>query len=191
MAAFNTLYLLAQTKDDLAEKLKRDKESAFLVRNQLIGVAKGQKLNTPNTLLNFIVSVRDILKGYYKGSEQLLGDWGFEVNTSAPAPDPDPTPDPDPDPNPTPGATIVAGVVREMGTSTPIEGANIQLNTSAGMFVAVSSDTGSFAITLPETIEETETANIIVQKDGYLPYVQAITIVPNVSIVFDFFLDAV
>jgi hypothetical protein len=44
---------------------------------------------------------------------------------------------------------------------------------------------------LPETIEATEIAYIIVQKDGYLPYVQAITIVPNVNIVFDFFLDAV
>src|SRR5690606_35677675 len=104
----NTLYTLAQTKDDLAEKYKRDKESAFFLRNQLIGLAKGQTRSTPNTLLNFIVSSRDILLGYYKGSEQLLGDWGFEVNTSAPPPDPDPEP------------YILSGMVTSTVDATPI-----------------------------------------------------------------------
>jgi hypothetical protein len=29
--------------------------------------------------------VRDILSGIYKGNEQALGDWGFEVDQSAPS----------------------------------------------------------------------------------------------------------
>jgi hypothetical protein len=95
-----------------------------------------------------------------------------------------------PNPDPTPSEeTIVAGIVRQIVTNTPIAEANITLNTTAGMFVAVSSPTGSFSITLPENIEVDETANLMVMKDGFLTYVQVITIIPNTTIVFDITLD--
>jgi len=41
-----------------------------------------------------VKACRDVLSGVYKGNEQKLGDWGFDVDTSA---RPGPTPPP---PNP-------------------------------------------------------------------------------------------
>ena len=34
-------------------------------------------------MLNFVIRSRDMLKGKYKGTEQRLGDFGFEVDQSS------------------------------------------------------------------------------------------------------------
>ncbi|MDP2175072.1 MAG: hypothetical protein Q8K70_04090 [Bacteroidota bacterium] len=172
MTAFEALYTLAQTKDNLAEKLKRDKETAFLVRNQLIGIAKGQDYNTPNTLLNFIVSTRDVLLGFYKGSEQILGDWGFEVNTSAPPPDP--TPDP----------YILSGTVTSTVGATPIGNAMLTFNTSMGPLMTNTNPLGEYSLETP--ITEDESANVTIMAMGYQPYAAPIMLTPEGSGVFNF-----
>ena len=70
---------------DSAAQLRRDAETATQSRNLLLGIARSQNSKTPNTLRYYLSSIRDILLGMYRGQEQRLGDWGFEVNASAAA----------------------------------------------------------------------------------------------------------
>lgn len=65
-----------------AEKLSRDIEAAYEKRNRLLGLLRDQNSTTPSTLLYYMVSVRDVLLGAYKGNERQLGSFGFEVNSS-------------------------------------------------------------------------------------------------------------
>lgn len=77
---------LQRINDEAAKKLadaaavNRNKEKATQARNLALGTAKGQTSKTPGTVSYFVRSVRDILLGIYRGKEQQLGDWGFEVN---------------------------------------------------------------------------------------------------------------
>ena len=73
----------AATLVEKAAQLSRDGEAATQSRNLLLGVSKGQNSKTPNTIRFCLSSVRDMLLGLYRGQEQRLGDWGFEVNSSA------------------------------------------------------------------------------------------------------------
>lgn len=70
---------------DSSSQLRRDAETATQSRNLLLGIARSQNSKTPNTLRYYLSSIRDILLGLYRGQEQRLGDWGFEVNASAAA----------------------------------------------------------------------------------------------------------
>lgn len=78
-----TLVTQAAALVEIAAKLSRDAETATQSRNLLLGVSKGQNSKTPNTIRFCLSSVRDMLLGLYRGQEQRLGDWGFEVNSSA------------------------------------------------------------------------------------------------------------
>lgn len=71
----------ADTQNQLAAKLSRDSETA----TQNCDKAIGADYTTPGTVNYYIASARDILAGIYKGNEQKLGDWTFEVDQS-PAP---------------------------------------------------------------------------------------------------------
>ena len=68
-----------------AAQVARDGETATQSRNLLLGIAKGQTSKTVNTIRYYLSSVRDMLLGLYRGQEQRLGDWGFEVNSSTAA----------------------------------------------------------------------------------------------------------
>jgi hypothetical protein len=52
-----------------------------------VGLRTTNKKPTSNiqhpTSNNYVRFVRDVLSGIYKGNEQKLGDWGFEVDQSA------------------------------------------------------------------------------------------------------------
>ena len=52
-------------------------------RNKTLGIARDQASTTEGTLLFYLSSIRDVLLGKYKGKEQSLGEWGFEVNTTS------------------------------------------------------------------------------------------------------------
>ncbi|MCC6726691.1 MAG: hypothetical protein IT258_19475 [Saprospiraceae bacterium] len=80
MAALKTLNDDAAKKRSDAEAANRNKEKATQARNLALGTAKGQTTKTPGTVAYLVRSVRDILLGIYRGQEQKLGDWGFEVN---------------------------------------------------------------------------------------------------------------
>lgn len=75
-------YNQAVTAQTNALQLRRNSETTTQARNLLLGTAKGQGRRTNGTILFYITSVRQVLLGVYRGSEQTLGDWGFEVNTS-------------------------------------------------------------------------------------------------------------
>ena len=71
----------ADTQNQLSAKLARDSETA----TENCDLALGTDFTTPGTVNCYNVSARDLLLGIYKGNEQKLGDWGFEVDQS-PAP---------------------------------------------------------------------------------------------------------
>lgn len=79
---------IADTQNRKAVQLRRDAETATQNRDNAISD------NTDPLGVEFNVkSARDILMALYKGSEQKLGDWGFDVDTSArPSGPPPPTP---------------------------------------------------------------------------------------------------
>jgi hypothetical protein len=103
MPAFADRVAAAKAKNVEQKKLRKDAETATEDRDDLLGKKKDQSSTTEGTVLNFVTRSRDMLLGKYKGKEQHLGDFGFEVNqssssgsaTAAPAPIPAPT-----DPNP-------------------------------------------------------------------------------------------
>jgi hypothetical protein len=68
----------ADTQNKSAGQLYRDAEKATQNRDLALGINNPVK----GTALNYVRSVRDILSGIYKGNEQALGDWGFEVDQS-------------------------------------------------------------------------------------------------------------
>lgn len=97
MAALKALNDDAAKKRSDAEAANRNKEKATQSRNLALGTAKGQTTKTPGTVAYLVRSVRDILLGIYRGQEQKLGDWGFEVNfnttsSNGSTPTPPPTP---------------------------------------------------------------------------------------------------
>lgn len=82
MADMTSLHTDAETANRLALQLRRDSEATTQTRNLLLGIAKGQGRRTKGTLLFYITAIRQVLTGIHRGSEQTLGNWGFEVNTS-------------------------------------------------------------------------------------------------------------
>ena len=83
MADFAAKNTEATTKDALGKQLNRDKEKATGERDQALGIARGQKVDSPGTVKFYTTSVRDVLLGLNKGSEFKLGDWGFDVQFSS------------------------------------------------------------------------------------------------------------
>ncbi|MBI1225824.1 MAG: hypothetical protein GC192_11355 [Bacteroidetes bacterium] len=80
MTALQNANNTAAAKLAQAEAANRNKETATQARNNALGAAKGQSSKVPGTVSYIIRSIRDILLGIYRGQEQKLGDWGFEVN---------------------------------------------------------------------------------------------------------------
>lgn len=76
----NTRLLEAEQKNQEAQAVNREKEKATQLRNIALGLDKTQNTKTANTVKYIVRAVRDLLLGIHRGSEQMLGDWGFEVN---------------------------------------------------------------------------------------------------------------
>lgn len=82
---WNTLSMrLAEAEQRYEEgsKLSREKENATQVRNLALGTDRSQNSKTTGTVKYLVRAVRDVLLGIYRGKEQELGNWGFEVNRS-------------------------------------------------------------------------------------------------------------
>jgi len=71
----------ADTQEKLSEQLYRDAETA----TQNCDIAMGSDYTTPGTVNYYLAASRDLLLGIYKGNEQKLGDWGFDVDQSTSA----------------------------------------------------------------------------------------------------------
>lgn len=83
MAAFEALVTSASAKSAEVKQIRMDAETATEDRDTLLGHRKDQNSNTVGTVLNYVVRCREILLGTFKGEEQHLGDFGFEVNQSS------------------------------------------------------------------------------------------------------------
>ena len=84
LASLNTADLTtktttADTQNQASAKLYRDAETATQNRDNALGADR----STPGTVNYYVAAARDMLLGLYKGNEQKLGDWGFEVDQSA------------------------------------------------------------------------------------------------------------
>lgn len=81
--ALKTCVTDAELLNSQAASANRNKGKATEARNLALGIAKGQNSKTMGTAAYIVRSIRDILLGMYRGREQQLGDWGFEVNFNA------------------------------------------------------------------------------------------------------------
>jgi hypothetical protein len=79
MADFTGKTANADAQNELSAKLYRDAETATQNRD----LALGENRRAQGTVNYYVAAVRDVLLGLYKGNEQKLGDWGFEVDQSA------------------------------------------------------------------------------------------------------------
>lgn len=82
MADFTTKVSEAITQNEAIKALRLQSEAATENRNLLLGIKAGQSTTTPGSLLYYITSAKNILRGLYRGQERTLGNWGFKVNAS-------------------------------------------------------------------------------------------------------------
>lgn len=175
MTAFAALVNTAETNDNLSKQLTRDKEELFQKRNLAMGFAKGQTTSTSGTLLNLLTGVRDVLLGHYKGNEQALGAWGFDVNTST-----NPT-DPDTDPV---VQTMVSGTVKNASTQQVIGNAAVIFNTSSGNITVFSNPLGNYEAVL--NLSASENVLTVVTAGGYQATTETLSVLFEQNTVKDF-----
>jgi hypothetical protein len=87
-AALNTT---ADTNNTASSTLYQQAEEATQARDNVLG-ATGQLKE--NTVRWFVTSARDVLLGLFKGSEQQLGEYGFDVTYTGATPAAKPQPAP-------------------------------------------------------------------------------------------------
>src|SRR5690606_19964805 len=83
MADAQTKYDFALAKHLEGEMHSFNREMATQERNLALGVERDQNSTTPGTILYYVTGIRDYLLGHFRGKEQSLGLWGYEVNTSS------------------------------------------------------------------------------------------------------------
>src|SRR5690606_18304514 len=116
-------------------------------RNRAFGRSKKQSSTTPGTLLYYVCSVRDVLKGNFRGDEMELGLWGFQVQHTSQSPTP-----------PAPTSATVSGVVLDSVTLQPVGGVLIQFVLSSGTVDTNSNPVGEYNATV--NLETAELVNV-------------------------------
>ncbi|MBK7873321.1 MAG: hypothetical protein IPJ74_22945 [Saprospiraceae bacterium] len=81
MALFQIKLDIARAENTRCKDLDRLKEKLIEERNLLLGLHRNQSAYLEGTVRYFVTAVRDILLGHYRGSERMLGNWGYEVST--------------------------------------------------------------------------------------------------------------
>ena len=79
IAGFGAQVTAADTNNQLANQLYEQAKTATEARDNAIG----PDTTTPGSLQFFVTSARDVLAAQNKGSEHVLGDWGYNVVASA------------------------------------------------------------------------------------------------------------
>jgi hypothetical protein len=62
-----------------SEDLRKQSENLMQQARKLYGVDKGQGIDTPGTLLYTLDLIRSALLKKYKGNEEALGEFGFDI----------------------------------------------------------------------------------------------------------------
>lgn len=70
---------LARSKHENGAQLNRDKETAFFERDSALGIATGFERAIEGTVLYYVIACKKVLLGFYKGREQMLGEYGYEI----------------------------------------------------------------------------------------------------------------
>lgn len=83
MTTFKASAIKAEDLRDKAEKLRHESEKLMEQSRTLYGFAKGQTISTPGTLYNMVDDIKDTLLLAYKGNEEGLGEWGFDVSVGS------------------------------------------------------------------------------------------------------------
>lgn len=83
MAEYESLLADAKQKHKDGGDFGRLKENAFEQRNFALGLLYFQNTFTENTVLYFVLAVRDLLKGAFRDELRQIGKWGFEVVENA------------------------------------------------------------------------------------------------------------
>lgn len=79
MAALKAGLTAAKAKREEASMLHKRAEKLNQEANLALGLGESQNSKTPDTVLNIIISARDVLLGINRGKEEALNDWGFNV----------------------------------------------------------------------------------------------------------------
>jgi len=82
MASFATIFDISSTKNTQMEDFQLRYEQTKAEADFALGIAKGQTMATPDTLLFYLGLIRDQLMVTYKGREELIEDWGFDVTVT-------------------------------------------------------------------------------------------------------------
>ena len=79
----------ADAEKKVAEKKAEEKTRE---RDNALGRAEGQGVDTPNTCDYFVTQLRDLLLAKNKQNPKVLGEWGFEVDDAVKGDSTPPTP---------------------------------------------------------------------------------------------------
>ena len=77
---------LAESKREQSQEANQMAQALMQESHTAMGIAKGQTSETPGTLYNLLLLIRDQLLVAYPGMEEMLSKWGFNVviTTSTP-----------------------------------------------------------------------------------------------------------
>lgn len=70
---------IQETNREEAARLHAKAQATTLVADTALGVASGQNINTPKTMYNTISIIKDTLLLEYRGREETLSGFGFNV----------------------------------------------------------------------------------------------------------------
>jgi len=79
MDVFNDKITQGKQLRDRSKEMKRVSESLMEESMLNLGLATGQTSQTPGTVYNLMLKVRDFLLVTHRGNEEKLSEWGFKV----------------------------------------------------------------------------------------------------------------
>lgn len=79
VAKLQSAVSLADSNNTDAKQHAAQASSAFQSRDVALGIADGQTVTTPDTVLFHVTGMRDALLTAYRGNEEKLGEFGFKV----------------------------------------------------------------------------------------------------------------
>ena len=79
MTLFEENFTVAVENREQSIALRRESEALMQKSKNALGTDIGQNMNTPDTVYNFIALCRDLLSVTYRGNEEQLSTWGFDI----------------------------------------------------------------------------------------------------------------
>lgn len=153
MVAFAALVAKAELHHKTSKQMERDKEKAYEKRNNALGIGKNHKRTTPGSVIYYLICVRDVLFGQFKGHEMALGEWGFMVHHS-PA-------------RRKPKATVVSGAVRNDASNERLPNAKVSMIADDELLETVSDTLGNY--TFEMMLKQPLNVELTVELSGFVP----------------------